>query len=371
MVRNPQDQKPTTPNNRPVPMVEGASHARLIAAPEASRCLDMVQLDRLEQSFRQWAKAASRLDVRLSRQRILLVFLLIRYTGARLSEVLALDPFGDIHPERQAVVFGKAQATPERPPREVQIPERLSQEIRRALEDTAFRQSLDSLFKVDPGHVRRKFYERAQACGFAKELGGPDALRKSRVVELLQNNLPLPVVQRMLGHSTPNLTAACVSFSEEELRRVEKFFLEKESRRKTSARNAFFGKISTIQKGDIQTKIELVTIGGYRVTTVITNDSLARLGLKTGMLITAEVKAPWVVLQKGEEEPQGSAENAFRGTVARLIKGKITTEYVVQIADGTELCSVVTSDVNRRLDLKVNDPVWAVFTSFAVVLHLD
>jgi molybdate transport system regulatory protein len=360
----------SAPNERPAPLPDSTGHARLIPAAETDRCLDTAQLDRLEQSFRQWAKDAARQDVRLSRQRILLVFLLIRFTGAKLNEVLALDPFHDIYPERQSVVFGKPQATPERLPREVQIPERLSQEIQGALDDTAFRQSLGSLFNVDPGHVRRKFYERAQACGFSKELGGPDAIRKSRAVELLQNNVPLPVVQRILGHSTPNLTAAIVSFSDEDMRQVEKFFLEKESRRKTSARNAFFGKISSIRHGDIQTKVELVTLGGYRITTVITKDSLARLGLKTGMLITAEVKAPWVILQKGEE-PQCSAENAFLGTMARIIRGKITTEYVVHLTDGTELCSVVTSDLNRRLNLKVNDPVWAVFNSFAVVLHLD
>jgi molybdate transport system regulatory protein len=362
---------PKGQRHHPLPRSDSTGHARLIPAAEADRCLDTVQLDRLEQSFRQWAKDAARQDVRLSRQRILLVFLLIRYTGAKLNEVLALDPFSDIHPERQTVVFGKPQATPERPPREVQIPEKLSREIQAALKDTAFRQSLGSLFSVDPGHVRRKFYERALDCDFPKELGGPDAIRKSRAVEMLQSSVPLPVVHRILGHSTPNLTAAFVSFSEADLRQVEKFFLEKESRRRTSARNAFFGKISAIRRGDIQTKVELVTLGGYRVTTVITNDSLARLGLKTGMLITAEVKAPWVILQKGDEQPQATAENAFRGTMARIIEGKITTEYVVHLADGTELCSVVTSDPNRRLDFQVNDPVWAVFTSFAVVLHLD
>jgi molybdate transport system regulatory protein len=361
----------SAPAHRPGPLPNSTGHARLIAAAGADRCLDTVQLDRLEQAFRQWARDAARQDVQMSRQRILLVFLLIRYTGAKLNEVLALNPFQDIDPERQVVVFGKSQAEPARPPREVQIPEGLAREIRDALEDTAFRESLGSLFNVDPGHVRRKFYERAEAIGFPKELGGPDAIRKSRAVELLQQNVPLPVVQRILGHSTPNLTAAIVSFSEDDLRHVEKFFLEKESRRQTSARNAFFGKISAIRQGDIQTKVELVTIGGYRVATVITNDSLARLGLKIGMLISAEVKAPWVILQKGEGEPQTSAENAFRGTVARLIKGKITTEYVVHLADGTELCSVVTSDLNRRLDLDVNDAVWAVFSSFAVVLHLD
>ena len=215
-----------------------------MAGSECSRCLDPVQLSQLEQSFRDWAQDAVRSDVRLSRQRILLIFLLIRYTGARLNEVLALDPFEDIELDRQMVIFGRSEADPDRPAREVQLPETLSQEIRVALDDAAFKESLGKLFQVDPGHVRRKFYERAAACGFPKELGGPDALRRSRAVELLQNNMPLPVVQRILGHSTPNLTAAFVSFSEAEMQQVARFFLEKESGRKTSARNTFFGKIS-------------------------------------------------------------------------------------------------------------------------------
>ncbi len=187
----------------------------------------------------------------------------------------------------------------------------------------------------------------------------------------MQNNMPLPVVQRLLGHSTPNLTAALVSFSETDMQQVARFFLEKESGRKTSARNSFFGKISALKKGDVQAQVEMVTLGGDRVTAVITNDSLTRLGLAPGKLLTAEVKAPWVVLQKGDAEPECSAENRFWGTIARIIPGRVTTEYVVQIADGTELCSLVSSDIANRLNLHLNDPVWALFNCFAVVLHLD
>jgi molybdate transport system regulatory protein len=364
------DMTPLPKRRRHLPLPERPSHARIIAIYE-SRYLDPVQLNRLEQAFREWAQNTPRSDVQLSRKRILLIFLLIRYTGAKLNEVLALNPFQDIDHQRQLMVFGKAEAAPGRHSREVQIPETLSDEIQAALANPAFKESLSSLFNVDPGHVRRKFYERAAACGFPKELGGPDAIRKSRAVELMQNNLPLPVVQRILGHSTPNLTASFVSFSDDDIQQVTRFFLEKESRRKTSARNTFFGKISAIQQGDIQAKVELVTIGGDQVTALITNNSLDRLGLKPGMLITAEVKAPMVVLQKGAVDPKCSAENRFQGIIERIIRGKVTTEYVVKIADGTELCSLVTSESSRRLDISENDPVWAIFNSFSVVLHLD
>jgi molybdate transport system regulatory protein len=367
MVRKKHDTKLMGSDIQPRPRHERTSHGRIVSVPQGSRFLDPVQLNRLEQAFRAWTQDTPRSDVRLSRKRILLIFLLIRYTGAKLNEVLALNPFRDINFDNQSIMLGKSDATP----REVQIPETLSQEIQATLDDAAFQKSRDGLFNVDPGHVRRKFYERAITCDFPKEMGGPDAIRKSRAVEMLQNNMPLPVVQKILGHSTPNLTASFVSFSDADIHQVAKFFLEKESKRKTSARNTFFGKIGTIQKGDVQSKVELVTLGGDPVTTIITNDSLARLGLKVGTLITAEVKAPWVILQKGDEEPKCTAENKFRGTIERITKGKVTTEYVVRIADGTELCSVVTSESSIRLELRENDPVWAVFNSVSVVLHLD
>ncbi|MBM4288223.1 MAG: transporter [Deltaproteobacteria bacterium] len=371
MAREKITSKITAPDERTSAKVGRTSQAHLVAIPDGSRCLDTVQLTRLEQDFRRWAAASHRDDVRLSRRRILLIFLFIRYTGAKLHEVLAVNPFQDVDHQRQTVSFGKSEASLGRGGREVQIPETLSQELQEALADPAFQEFLHSHLAVDPGHVRRKFYERALACGFPKALGAPDVIRRSRAVELMQNNLPLPVVQKMLGHSTPNLTASFVDFSEVEIQKAARFFLEKEARRKTSARNTFFGKISAIKKGDIQAQVELVTLAGDRLVTVITNDSLLRLGLKTGMLISAEVKAPWVVLQKGEEEPAGSAENRFRGTVERILKGRVTTEYRVRIADGTELCAVVSQAGSRGLELRPNDTVWAVFNCFAVVLHLD
>jgi molybdate transport system regulatory protein len=360
------------PRSMPGSAPERTHHGRIVSVPQGpQKFLDTVQLSHLEQSFRDWAEGSERTDIRLSRKRILMIFLLIRYTGAKLNEVLAIDPYRDVDYDRQTVVLGKGKAGSGRPPREVQMPETLSTELKFWMDDPSFRESLGNLFMVDPGHVRRKFYERASACNFPRALGAPDAIRKSRAVELMQENVPLPVVQRMLGHSTPNVTASYVAYSEEEIRQVTRYFLEKESGRKTSARNTFFGKIRTIRRGDIQAKIELLTIGGDAIATVITNESLARLGLIVGSLVKAEVKAPWVILEKSEGEPKCTAENRFQGTVVRVNQGRITNEVVVRIADGSELCSVVTKESSRGMGLQTNDPVWAIFNSFAVVLHID
>ncbi|RJP77079.1 MAG: transporter [Desulfobacteraceae bacterium] len=346
-------------------------HGRIVSVPEDSRCLDSIRLNSLEQSFRQWADDSPRPDVRLSRSRIFIIFLLIRYTAAKLSEVLALNPLEDIDPHACTVVFhgmgpGRTDKT-----RKVQISGMLSREIQSVLSEPLFQNALPRPFDVDPGFVRRKFYERAKACGFPKEMGGPEMIRKGRAVELMQGNLPLPAVQEMLGHSTPNLTSAYVSFSADDIRQVTKLFIDREASRRTSARNSFFGKIQMIQRGDIQSRVTLTTVSGNSVSTVITNDSLDRLALKKGRLITAEVKAPWVILFSGEKKPQCSAENRFNGIIEQINKGRINTEYTIRIEDGTALCAIVSAESAGRLALDPGDRVWALFNCFAVVLHID
>jgi molybdate transport system regulatory protein len=297
--------------------------------------------------------------------------LLIRYTAARLNEVLNLDPIRDIDYSNHSVAFRKAGKESDSGARDVQIPELLTAEIQNKLDLLKGKQLQGKLFKIDPAHARRKFYERARATGIPRDLVTPEAIRRSRAVELMQGNVPLPVVQKILGHSTPNLAASYVEFSQEEIRQVERNHIARENRRKTSARNAFFGKVDKIRKGDIQSIIEMVSVGGFRICAIITNDSQRRLGLRSGSLVVAEVKAPWVTFYKSEHAPVCAAENRFRGTVARILRGRVATEIVIHLQDGTELCSVITEQSRRILKIKETDPLWAVFSAFAVVIHTD
>jgi molybdate transport system regulatory protein len=345
--------------------------ARIYIPNEQTRNLDTTQLSLLEQNFRRWAKTSSRKNVRLSRKRILLIFILIRYTGAQLSEVMSLDPNKDFDLSNGIIGFSRHKISKSQRFREVQISRELSSELLEMLQEFGVSQKKENVLEIDPGHVRRKFYERAEDCGFQKELGSPNAIRRARAIELMQSNMPLPVVQRILGHSTPSLTASLVEFSDKDMHLVARHFIDRESQRKTSARNTFFGKISDIQIGDIQSHLHLATINGEMVATVITNDSLERLGLKIGSLVVAEVKAPWVVLQKSKIRPLCTAENIFRGKVTRILRGEITTEFIVNTENGTELCSVVTIGSGKKLAIKQNDDIWVLFNSFAVILHVD
>ena len=87
-IMNTRDLRPTVPD-----------HARILTGPGSGRCLDTIQLNRLELAFREWADSRRRI-LGFSRKRVLLIFLLIRYTGARLNEVLDLDLKKDLIPIR-------------------------------------------------------------------------------------------------------------------------------------------------------------------------------------------------------------------------------------------------------------------------------
>lgn len=345
--------------------------ARIYAGSDQVKTLDTSQLEVLEQEFRRWAQASVRKKVLISRKRIFLIFMIIRYTAAQLSEVLNLKVPEDFNWTEGVIEFGKSRSGDGSACRQVQISGELVSELSKMIGQVAANTKQEKILKVDPGHVRRKFYERAGSCGFPKDMGTPSAIRKARAIELLRSNMPLPVVQRILGHSTPDLTASLMNFSENDIHQVARHFIDRESQRKTSARNTFFGKISAIRRGDIQSHLDLVTISGEPVVTVITNHSLERLGLKEGSLVTAEVKAPWVILQKAETRPMCTAENVFRGTVSRVLYGEVAAEFIVSTKNGLQLCSVISKQSAQELAIKKNEKVWVIFNCFAVVLHVD
>lgn len=349
--------------------------AAALSPAEELKYLDTSSLDLLETSFRKWADDAIRADIRLSRRRITLIFLLIRYTGARLGEILSLDEVRKIDFEKSTVFLGECDPSDSsatcRNEREVEIPSSLTNEINELLTSIDTSIPDGQFFNLDPAHVRRKFYERAQACGLPREFGNPSSIRKSRAIELIRSNIPLPMVQKILGHSTSNLTSSYIDFSADDMKKVLRSYVDRESKRKTSARNSFFGAVSGIRRGDIQSEIEITTYSGNRITSVITNESLERLMLRAKSLVYAEIKAPWVVISVDGHEPLSSASNRLKGRVTRCISGSITAEAVVTLDDGTEVCGLMTGKSMEHLGIVIGQTVWVSFSAFSVVLNSD
>jgi len=335
--------------------------------PPGSEYLTTDQLDRLAASFETWVQATKRADILFSRKRIRAVYLIIRYAGVKLGEITRLNIQRDIDLKNRQLTIVSA---PDLAPRTVGFPDTLAQVLKDLLHDPACADAPDTLLAIDPGHIRRKFYERAEACAIPRHLANPGIIRRSRAMELVQDQVPLPVVNRIMGMGGISQTSALLAFSDQDMQRIMHHFLAREHVRTTSARNSFFGKVARINEGDIQTEVQIQTLGGDTITSVITGGSCRRLHLQKDMFLTAEIKAPWVILTK-ENTPRTSAANALRGIITAVRIGRITTEHTLTLDDGTEICAITTTSMDKRLHIHNGDRAWALFDAFAVILHLD
>ena len=78
-----------------------------------------------------------------------------------------------------------------------------------------------------------------------------------------------------------------------------------------------------------------------------------------GSFVTAEIKAPWVVLEACEEMPRATASNRFLGEVELVRAGELTSEVIVALSDGTRLCALITTKSTKELNLSEGQKLWA------------
>ncbi len=63
-----------------------------------------------------------------------------------------------------------------------------------------------------------------------------------------------------------------------------------------SARNQLKGKVVAIQEGTVNVKVTVDIGGGNEITSVITQEALAELGVKVGSEVIAVIKASMVMI---------------------------------------------------------------------------
>ncbi|NCC25936.1 MAG: integrase [Deltaproteobacteria bacterium] len=347
---------------------------RMLRVSEDVKHLSPEQVDELTAAFRRWRDKAGRANVRTSRERVYGLYLLLRNTGAKLGEVLSLDDRTDIDLGGGIVRLagGPSGLDSElRESREVALGAEVLRELAAVVRHPLLAGLQGRLFRLDQGFVRRKFSERAQEIGLPRDLANPMVLRHTRAVELLREGAPLHVVQRILGHATPMATASYVNYEADDLRRLISFYMNKEPRMQTSARNKFIGKVASVKKGTILSEVVVTTTGGFSIVSVITNESLDKLAVAEGRMVAASVKAPLVILVKDPDSPRTSSRNRLQGEIKRINQGTISAEIVLELHDGTEVCALITDESVKALDLTVGEKVWALFKAFSVILGTE
>ncbi len=139
---------------------------------------------------------------------------------------------------------------------------------------------------------------------------------------------------------------------------------------KTSARNQYFGKVSSIKLGQVSAEVDLDIGGGVTLAAVITNESVAHLGLKVGSEAYALIKAPWVIVTTSDGI-RTSARNELHGTVVHCQEGAINGEVIIDLSGGRNVAAVVTNDSIKSLGLKEGVKATALIKASHVILAVN
>jgi len=209
--------------------VQSSNLPMSVQARESIAYLLPNQVDALTMSFQQWYDdSAIKEATRRIRGRYWLTFLLLRFTGARLGEVLIVNDASDIDFRAAEVKLttlkqrkmtsqgrGRQRSTPVRL---VPVPSSVMAELGTYL--AQFSDQRGKVFKLDQGNFRKVFYERCTEAGIPQGLNHPHVLRHTRAIEMTRMNVPLTGVQSILGHSSLNTTAVYTRMSNAETKEV-------------------------------------------------------------------------------------------------------------------------------------------------------
>ncbi len=335
----------------------------IFAVPENVRHLSPDQSRGLEQAFDSWRDRARRTDSLHSRERLRMVFLLLRYTGARLGEILSLDGSRDFDQGKGVIFLGKNGMR-----RNVPLPPRICKELALFLGSPAATSKTDEIFKIDPGYVRRIFYVQAEKCKIPKELAAPRSLRNTRAVELLRRGVPLSVVRDFLGQSSADLTSVYQQYSEGDSSAIVRQLALKDLNKRTSARNTFLGHVTEIVRDGVMAEVTMTTDSGETICAVITAASVLNLGLEIGSPVAASIKAPLVNVYRLDTQARGSARNRLPAKTVSVRKTEVLAEISGQTEHGTDLCALISSQSADQMDITPGDQLEFRFKAMSVVL---
>lgn len=140
---------------------------------------------------------------------------------------------------------------------------------------------------------------------------------------------------------------------------------------KTSARNQFFGTVTHIRSGNVNAEVTVALNARDQIVAMITVESLARLGLTPGSEVWALIKASSVLITEDDPEVKLSARNRLCGKVARITRGSVNADVVIDLPGGATISAIITLDSLESLALTEGSRACAVFKAGSVILGVN
>lgn len=135
-----------------------------------------------------------------------------------------------------------------------------------------------------------------------------------------------------------------------------------------SARNVWLGQVTSIDRGVVNSVVNIVLKGGDRISSVITDNSVNRLKLAPGKELTVIVKASNVMLGHDIDPEEISARNILAGTIQTITPGAVNDEVIVDLPGGATVTSIITSASVKRLGLTPGTKISAIIKASDVML---
>jgi len=185
--------------------------------------LNEKQLKILTAKFRDYFEKAPGPRVARIRGRYFLMFLFLRFTGARISEVAGIDDQVDVDYRAGDVtlaVLKRHNPHKKNMRKMVSVPLQAVNKLARYL--AQYPEMKGKAFSVNRSNFFRLFQKLTLDCGFSKTLAHPHVLRHTRALEMVRAGVPLTIVQQILGHANLNTTAVYLQFSGQEAKAILK-----------------------------------------------------------------------------------------------------------------------------------------------------
>lgn len=136
---------------------------------------------------------------------------------------------------------------------------------------------------------------------------------------------------------------------------------------KISARNVFPGTVAQVKAGAVNSEVYLTTKSGITIVGVITNESVAALGLRAGAVASALVKASSVLVMTQGEGVRLSARNCLAGKVSGVMEGPVSADVAIGLPGGETVHATITRAAALELGLKPGIAATAVFKAPSVI----
>lgn len=210
-------------------------------------------------------------------------------------------------------------------------------------------------------------------------------------IETINNLSPTPLIERRTGGSggggtvltedghaflaratlfRQHLTLLCTFFHETPEQAFNMLKTLRGMEMKISARNVWLGNVVQIEKGAVNSVVTVGLKGNDTIVSVITDNSVQRLGLQPGSEVLAIVKAPSVMLADTVDAAKLSARNILRGKINRIVPGVVNDEVIIDLAGGNTVTSILTSESVKRLGLSASMEVCAIIKASSVLLAI-